>query len=478
MLGFALKEARSGERFCGAALAGGLLTEKILSIIQGRTHGKRRVFVLGLDGVPFSWIAELDRHEVLPCFRRLLARGCLRRMNSVLPCVSSVAWASYMTGVNPGRHGIFGFLDRIPQTMEAFVPTSTHMAGVTLWEWLSAHGETVVVMNVPGTYPPRQVKGVLIAGFLCPDINKVSYPVRVAQDLKAMGYRIDIDSWKARESRDEFLVEVNDALNRRFEAAFRLMHDVDWDFFQLHIMETDRMNHFLWQPWKKHDQVYGPAFLDFYRKVDQYIGMLVDRIGEGTDLIVLSDHGFCELKREVYVNRWLEEQGFLTLKNGSDGVKDIHPETRAYSLFPGRVYVNLKGREATGTVSGAGDYETTRQGLMNAFQTFSDPDSGEPIVKMVLKREDVYNGPFLDMAPDLVVIPNDGYDLKGDFGKPVTTMRSPVVGMHTYDDAFLFVKDREILRGDNEFGVMDAHGAVLALMNVPRPDGIEAQELL
>jgi len=454
------------------------LTERVLSIIQGKNHGKRRVFVLGLDGVPFSLIAELDREGALPCFRRLLARGSLRRMNSVLPYVSSVAWGSYMTGVNPARHGIFGFVDRIPQTMETFVPTSMHMTGQALWEWLSAHGKTVVVINVPGTYPPRKVKGILIAGFLCPDINKVAYPVHVAQDLKAMGYRIDIDSWKARESRDDFLVEVNEALDRRLDAAFRLMQDVDWDFFQLHIMETDRINHFLWRHWKENDRVYGPAFLNFYRQVDRYLGLLVDRMGEGTDLIILSDHGFCELKREVFLNRWLEQEGFLTMRNASDRVRDIHPESRAYSLFPGRVYVNLKGREATGTVSGEREYETTRQSLIEALQAFTDPDSGEPIVKTVFKREDVYGGPFLNMAPDLVAVPNDGYDLKGNFGRPVTTMRSPVVGMHTYDDAFLFVKDREILRGHNEFGVMDAHGAVLALMNVTRPDGIEAQELL
>jgi predicted AlkP superfamily phosphohydrolase/phosphomutase len=383
-----------------------------------------------------------------------------------------------MTGVNPGRHGIFGFLDRIPQTMETFVPTSTHMAAPTLWEWLSAHGKTVGVVNVPGTYPPRQVKGALIGGFLCPDINKISFPPHMARDLKAMGYRIDIDSWKARESRDDFLVEVNDALDKRFEAAFRLMHSLDWDFFQLHIMETDRVNHFLWKYWKERDRVYGRAFLEFYRRLDRYLGMLVDRIGDGTELVILSDHGFCELKREVYLNRWLVQEGFLMMRNGSDSLKSIHPKSRAYSLFPGRVYVNLKGREATGIVSGEQEYEMTRQSITEALQRLSDPDSGESIVKKVLRREDIYWGPFVDAAPDLVIIPNDGYDLKGNFGKPVLTMRSPVVGMHTDDDAFLYVRDREIHQDDNEFGITDAYGAVLDLMEVHKPDDTESQDLL
>ena len=114
----------------------------------------------------------------------------------------------------------------------------------TLWEWLSSHGKRVVVVNVPGTYPPRRVNGVLVAGFLCPTLEKISYPREVADELKSMDYRIDIDSWKARESKDDFLVEVNEALDRRFEAALSLMDRVDWDFFQLHVMETDRINHF------------------------------------------------------------------------------------------------------------------------------------------------------------------------------------------------------------------------------------------
>ncbi len=421
---------------------------------------------------------DLTEGDLLSNLKSLLSEGSIKRMNSVLPCVSSVAWASYMTGVNPAKHNIFGFIDRIPQSMEMFVPTSTHMSAETLWEWLSRNGKRVVVINVPGTYPPRRVNGVLIAGFLCADIDKISYPREIANDLKAMGYRIDIDSWKARKSRDEFLSEVNDALDKRFEVACTLMNRVDWDFFQLHIMETDRINHFLWTQWKEGDSLYGPLFLQFYRKLDSYLGALLDRIGDGTELMILSDHGFCELKREVYLNHWLEREGFLKMKKESDSIADIHPASQAYSLFPGRIYVNLRGREATGTVEEGKDYEMTRENLMNALLAVRDPENGEPLVEGVLKREEAYNGPYLSSAPDLVTIPRKGYDLKGTFGRPTLTAASEVMGIHTYDDAFLYVRDREIRGNNNTFGIMDAYAAALKLTGMKRPQGVEAEDLL
>ncbi len=449
-----------------------------MTIISRSRIGKQRVFVLGIDGFPFSLMRDLTNSNLLSNFRALLSRGSLRRMNSVLPCVSSVAWASYMTGMNPGKHNIFGFIDRVPQTMEMFVPTSTQMAAETLWEWLSKNGKRVVVINVPGTYPPRKINGVLIAGFLCADIEKIAYPRQVAQDLKTMGYRIDIDSWKARRFKDEFIVEVNDALDKRFEAAFGLLNRVDWDFFQLHIMETDRINHFLWKQWNGGDPTYGPLFREFYQRLDGYVGALVEGIGDETELIILSDHGFCELKWEVYLNHWLEGQGLLKMRKESDSVADIHPESKAYSLFPGRIYINLKGREATGGVVAGKDYEMTRQNLIEAFRGLHDPETGEPLVEKVVKRETVYDGPYLSSAPDLVAIPREGYDLKGNFAKPSLTAKSEVMGMHTYDDALLYVRDREIRKGDNTFGIMDAYAAVLKLMGIKRPEGVEAKDVI
>ncbi len=184
------------------------------------------------------------------------------------------------------------------------------------------------------------------------------------------------------------------------------------------------------------------------------------------------------MKREVYLNHWLEQEGFLKMKGQSDSVRDIHSESRAYSLYPGRIYVNLKGREATGVVEEGREYETTRDNLAEALLGIRDPETGEPIIKEVRKREEIYHGPYLSSGPDLLAIPNNGYDLKGNFGKPTLTVRSEVTGMHSYDDALLCVRHREIKKKDNTFGIMDACSAVLKLMDIKRPEGVEAEDLI
>jgi len=113
-----------------------------------RFKGKR-LLVIGLDGVPFSFLNGLLAQGKLPHWAELVESGSFKRMNSVHPCVSSVAWATYMTGKNPGKHRIYGFVDRFPESMDVFIPTSRDMTGNTLWEILSQAGKRVVVINVP-----------------------------------------------------------------------------------------------------------------------------------------------------------------------------------------------------------------------------------------------------------------------------------------------------------------------------------------
>jgi predicted AlkP superfamily phosphohydrolase/phosphomutase len=202
---------------------------------QFRSEG-RRVLVIGLDGVPFSLLERLSAEGKLPNWARLLESGSFKRMNSMHPCVSSVAWATYMTGKNPGKHNIYGFVDRFPGSMDVFIPTSRDMDSITLWEILSQAGKRVVVINVPLTYPPREVNGILISGFLCTNIDKIAYPKEMAGFLKEIGYRIDVDAWQARESLDRFLEDLHLTLDKRIEAMFHFLEREEWDFFRIHLL--------------------------------------------------------------------------------------------------------------------------------------------------------------------------------------------------------------------------------------------------
>ena len=361
--------------------------------------------------------------------------------------------------------------------MKTTIPTSRAMKSRTLWEVLSDAGKRVVVMNVPVTYPPRPVNGVLIAGFLAPNLDKVAYPPEMNQKLKDWGYRIDTDPWLARESKDKLLADVNDTLDRRARTMFRLMDEEEWDYFHCHIMSTDRLFHFLWEQMEANDPVYAPQFLGFMEKLDAIIGNVIRRLNDQTTLVVMSDHGFCTLEKEVYVNHWLVQQGWLSFDvDEPKSIADMSSQSVAYSLDPGRIFINLKGREKAGSVE-TSDYESWRERIAAEAVKLRDPDSGRQMFKQVLRREEVYHGPLLERAADLILVPNNGFDPKGPVNKPMLTFKGPaLVGMHTYDDASLIVAGNTINR--NDLWVADVMPTILDLMDVPKPAALDGQSLL
>jgi len=368
-----------------------------------------------------------------------------------------------MTGLNPAGHGIFGFIDRTPNPFKLFIPNAGNLRAETLWEKLGRMGKRVIVMNVPVTYPPKPVNGILIGGFLGTDVRRIGYPPEINDKLAEMGYRIDVDASKGHTDKEAFLADLNEVLERRFEAAERLMEEERWDFFQLHVMETDRINHFLWEDYERSDPKFAPEFMRFYRRIDDFLGRLWKRFGKDGSVrfVVLSDHGFRTVKKEVYLNRWLEENGYLEFE-GERKLENISGSSKAYSLIPGRIFINLKGREERGSVDPS-DYEGLREELARRLvEELRDPEDGSRIIARVYRREEIYSGPYLEEAADLIAFPEDGYDLKGKTDAESLTGRGRIVGMHTYEDAFLFVKGDFELR-EEERWIGGAHRLVLKL---------------
>jgi len=442
-----------------------------------RRKGKsKKVVVIGPDGTPLSLIRRLIEKGELPNFARIFQDGSVRPMTSAIPAVSSVAWSSFMTGKNPGKHGIYGFLDHRPHSYDTYIPNSRAMHGETLWEILSRHGKRVVVMNVPVTYPPRQVNGILVAGFLAPKLEKGTYPPSIGEQLANMGYRLDVDPWQARKDRDKFIEDLYYTLDKREEAMLHFMDTEEWDFFMLQIMETDRLHHFLWEEMETGDPKYAPAFLELYHRLDGLLGRLYDRLGEDVTLMVMSDHGFTLMKKEVYVNRWLQDHDWLSFtKDSPESLGDIHPDSRAYSMDPGRIFVNLRGREPQGSVEPGKEYEALREELVQSLSGLQDPDGGEPMIERVYPREEIYSGECYPQAPDLVAMPHRGYDLKGSIKKDVLTDRGVITGAHTYDDAMFYARGQEIRK--EVVAIVDVMPTILHLMGVPIPQDVDGEVL-
>ena len=438
-----------------------------------------KVVVIGLDGTPHSLITRFVEEGFMPNFEELLRQGSFRPLFSVLPTVSCVAWSSFMTGKNPAKHNIFGFLDRSAGSYHPYVPNANNMTSSTLWDILGDAGRRVVVMGVPVTYPPRKVNGILVSGFLAPNIEKATYPAELGQELKARhDYRLDIDPWKARQEIDSVIPQVGDVFRKRRDALRALMKEVEWDFFMTHFMETDRLHHFLWEPMEENRDPYCSQFKEFYREVDDFLGELSRELEGKATLIILSDHGFCTLKEEVYVNRWLVDKGYLRFRSDDPkGIQDIDAEnSRAYSLDPGRIYINLKGREPAGTVDPGSEYRRIRDELVRELASLRDPETGEEMLESVKTRDDLYSGPNFEIAPDIVMVPKRGYDLKGSVNKDTLTDKGPIVGMHTLDDAMLYIQDQEIRRSD--IGIIDVAPTILHLMGCPVPADMDGRNLL
>jgi predicted AlkP superfamily phosphohydrolase/phosphomutase len=319
-------------------------------------------------------------------------------------------------------------------------------------------------MNVPVTSPPEREIQRMVSGFLSPGVDKAAYPDDLRAYLEDIGYRIDADVKQGHEEdKSPFMEDAHATLDKRYEAFTHYLDQDDWDLFFGVFMTTDRVNHFLFEDYE-HAGEYEAEFFEFYRKIDRYIGELRDALDDDVTLIVASDHGFTTLEYEVHLNRWLREEGWLSYNiDDPGGLDDIGDGTRAYSLIPGRLYLNLEGREPRGTVP-EDEYESVRNELQDAIEGLTGPD-GESVVDRVETREDAFRGLHDDIAPDLVVIPNHGFDLKAGFkGGDAVFETGPRNGMHSFDNACLFIDDDSARIGDAD--LYDSAPTILSLLDM------------
>ena len=395
-----------------------------------------RVAFFGIDGVPYSLIA--DNEETFENLHAIASGGMI---DSIVPPESSACWPALTTGVNPGSTGVYGFQDREIDSYETYVPMGQDVQATRLWSRVDDAGGEATVMNVPVTFPPDRDIQRMVSGFLSPGVEKAAYPDELRETLEALDYKIDVNAKLGHEDdKEAFIEDAYRTLDARFEAFKRYIEADDWDLFFGVFMTTDRVNHFLFNDYAE-DGEYNEEFLEFYATLDDYLGELRGMLDEKTTMVVASDHGFTSLDYEVKCNVWLEEQGWLSFDDDDhDSLGDIADDTQAYSLIPGRFYINLEGREPRGSVPEE-EYEAVRKELEADLAALEGPD-GRPVADRIVTKEDAFRGDHDEIAPDLVVVPNDGFDLKSGFrGGDAVFDTGPRNGMHSFGNASLFVDD-------------------------------------
>lgn len=298
--------------------------------------------IIGIDGVPHNLITNLTQSDVMPNMKRIIKRGTFKQMSSSIPEISSVAWSSIITGANPGQHGIYGFTDVAKGSYRMSFPNFSNLKVQPFWK--DENCGSSVIINVPSTYPVKEMNGVHIAGFVALEMDKAVYPHSLVEELEELDYRIDVDSKKAHQSMELFLRDLDKTLSTRITAYRYLWNKIDWHTFMLVFTGTDRLQHFLYNAYEDESHRFHSDFLEHFRKIDEVLGEIDDRLNEDDLLIMLSDHGFERLEESVNVNVYLREQGFLKLKKQSArSLNDIAEGTIAFTLDPSRIYINNEG---------------------------------------------------------------------------------------------------------------------------------------
>jgi predicted AlkP superfamily phosphohydrolase/phosphomutase len=430
-----------------------------------------RACVIGLDGVPHSMLQHLMERGVMPHTRDIVSRGVLRDMTVTLPEISSVSWSTFMTGKNPGEHGIFGFTDLKEGSYSLRFPSFRDLKTDTIWDRLGERDMRSIVINQPSTYPAREIPGVLISGFVAIDMDKALYPRKYLAALAKAHYQVDLDAGKCKDDPARLFADLDSLLECRRKIMDELWDKESWNLMEVVITGTDRLHHFMFDAYEDESHRHHQNFLQYYRNVDTFIGYtykkFLDGDGDNENFFLLSDHGFCGTESEVYVNSVLQEHGFLVLEDPSAGLEGISAKSKAFALDPARIHINYRSRYPKG---GADDDDGAqiKRDLKDIFESLehTGPNGGEKVIRHVFDGDDVYSGPFASRGPDLLLVPKNGYDLKGRVGAGAIVGERRLQGMHTWDDAFFFSQRRDLLTDSEPLTIVDVPGKILRSLDV------------
>jgi predicted AlkP superfamily phosphohydrolase/phosphomutase len=235
---------------------------------------------------------------------------------------------------------------------------------------------------------------------------------------------------------------------------------------------------------------YAETIQKLYERMDQLVGETLGRLDDDTVLFVLSDHGFCSFRRGINLNRWLLENGYLFLKEGRresgryfDGVD--WSRTRAYTVGLGGLYLNVAKREAQGIVKPGKEAEALKRELIAKLTGLEDPLTGATAIRDVYAASDLYKGPYLEHAPDLIVGYNDGFRTSWDAAVGKVTAETfednekAWSGDHCVDPTIVpgVLFSNRPIEAPNP-GIEDMAPTALDLFGVPAPAWMEGKSIL
>jgi predicted AlkP superfamily phosphohydrolase/phosphomutase len=473
-----------------------------------------KVFVVGIDGATFDLIRPWAEQGLLPNFAHLTQQSPHGELTSTIPPVTALAWTSFLTGKNPGKHGIFDFIERSPDGYGIQYVNARSRKAKSLWRMLSEAGKTVCVVNVPMTYPPEEVNGCLIAGMDAPgEDSEYAYPKELKAELQRAvgGYTVDLrwlGNMKSDAQRLDVVRQSRQIEEQRTKATLYLMEKYDWDFFMVVFNATDRLQHYFWRHMdsrhprhETHAVELSNAIRDCYVYLDEMMGRILAALPDDAAVMIMSDHGFGMMTDDYFfVNRWLEHIGLLKrVGNGRRAVPMLNAlrkldaivrriltpkqkewilakfpklrgqvesantlgdvdwsQTKAYSeemyYTTANVRLNLKGREPHGIVE-PHEADELLNFIERELEKVVDPRTGQRVFPHIYRREEIYSGDHAAQAADLLMSywEDGAYHVRPSYKSP---------------DGHFIATNAGVLPGESDWsgdhrmnGILIAHGA-------------------
>jgi len=450
--------------------------------MNSKENLERRVLVIGIDGATWTFLAPLIEQGRMPALARIVAEGTSGDLESSLPPVTATAWSNFITGKTPARHRMADFLIRKGCTYRETTANALDRRGRPFWETVCESGGNVGILNVPTTYPPCDVNGVIVGGFLSPHGKRdFVRPEGLLDELEGkFGPYITFpkapfDVWESEKSMRDYVRVLSDMLSYKVKAARYIIEKERRDLVVLHIWGSDLIQHRFWSLMDPDSNDYRPGLAaaleepiqGYFRQIDDSIAELRQSFGEDEAVIIMSDHGFGEVKKSVDLNAWFAKEGYIRFKKTLGSrirlalwklgfaptaflnfvirvirlllrfvkIPYVDPGrmseyawkpraplflslndadwsgTRAYSKIGiGQIVLNVKGREPMGTVEPGEEYDRLVSEIRGKLMSMTDPETNAPLFDRVIIKEERFSGEFADEMADIFIPPSEhGY---------------------------------------------------------------------
>ncbi|KXB02075.1 hypothetical protein AKJ44_01470 [candidate division MSBL1 archaeon SCGC-AAA261F17] len=485
---------------------------------------KNKTIVIGLDGATWDILQYWIDRETLPNLKKIMKGGVHGTLKSVIPPVTSPAWKCYSTSKNPGKLGVYWWANFDRKKSRLILPSSHSFKSKDLWDYLGEEGKKSAVINMPTTYPPKPIDGVMVSGFGAPIQEKneeasFTYPRGLKKEIEEKyGYQTTISNPRGYE-KDKLGARVRNLIEQRFHLAKELLESGEYDFINVTIFYINSLQHFFGT-----DEVVKKA----WSKIDEHIGEFLEK---DVRIVIISDHGTASIKRSIAINNWLLEQGYLSLKRDfGDCIKKIEDEignllgigekqipgkSTKIKYAPGILlsylipntlsdnWIGLMGDIPTSMIDlkinwqkslavglGQGpiylntdklgdDYKAFREKMIKDLKNLRDPKTKDLIFDEVFRKKELYKGDYIEDAPDIILLPKKGYEIHGGITDRIFHKKRIGWTTGNHPDGILLVYGPGIRRGVkiNGADILDIAPTILHMMDVPIPKDMDGRVL-